>query len=150
MINSIGWIVFGDSIGLGVAQAAGLPFNAKVGRQPHEVEREIASTPGLLIRDCSVILSCGISNNPAGLSHAYAQIALLLEKGAARVVVLGVGPGNDKVDLTGVNDKMRDHIAIACAGQPVLFVGPITNTRDGVHPWSFDQLVDQIEAALTA
>lgn len=144
---SIYTIVFGDSVGLGFAQAAGLLCDCKVGRQPHEVLAAIVAAPSSLIRDRRVILSTGLSNNPDGRSYVETQIRTLLDADASLVVVLGVGPGV----RAGTNEWLEE---IATHYVRTKFAGPLTNTRDdaepkGVHPWSYDQVVDQVEAVLS-
>lgn len=163
MISSISTNVFGDSVGLGFAQAAGLLCDCKVGRQPHEVLAAIMATPANLIRDRRVILSTGLSNNPDGRSFVESQVRALMDCGVSIVVMLGVGPGVG----FGTNEWLADLSANAprlsgvsplplplpMAQRRVKFAGPLVNTRDdaepkGIHPWSYDQVVDQVEAVL--
>lgn len=146
MISSISTIVIGDSIGLGFAQAAGLLCDCKVGRQPHEVFAAIRAMPASLIRDRCVILSTGLSNNSDGRSYVETQIRTLLDADAALVVVLGVGPGV----RVGTNEWLEE---IATHYVRTKFAGSLANTRNdvepkGIHPWSYDQVVDQVEAVI--
>ena len=59
MINSIDFCGFGDSLMLGTAQAALIPYNARIGRQPVEIEAAIAGTDRRFIEGRTVLLSCG-------------------------------------------------------------------------------------------
>lgn len=144
MVNSIDWLAFGDSIALGVAQAAGLPGNAVVGRMPDAVLAAIEGTNWRFVSGRSILLSSGLSNNPDGRSYVEQQIAALQTMDAARIVIIGVGPGV----RAGTNEWLAD--LAKRSGPNVTFVGPLANTRpDGVHPY-YDQLVDQINAVLAA
>lgn len=151
MINSIDWIApGGDSIGLGTAEAAGIPHSCKIGRQPHEVLAAIQSTPASLIRDRRVILSTGLSNNPDGRSFVDDQVRALESRGALIIVLLGVGPGV----RAGTNEWLAgiDH-------ELVLFAGPLappavtmwqTGDQPGIHPVDYSEVVDMINAVLAA
>ena len=142
LINSIEWIAFGDSIALGVAQAAGLLCNAVVGRMPDAVLVAIASTSPEFISGRKVLVSSGLSNNPDGRSYVEQQIVTLLAAEAKRVVLLGVGPAV----RAGTNEWLAD--LATRSGKQVIFAGPLRPVRpDGIHPY-YDQLVDQINAVL--
>jgi hypothetical protein len=162
MINSIEWLVEGDSIGLGVALAAGLPHACKIGRQPHEIAAEIAArTPGCYLQR-SVILSTGLSNNPNGKAHVRPQLEIL-SRYARRIVVLGVGPGNDRVKLDGINDWLATLVADVQAAQAVnawplaYFAGPLAppavgvrmnGAQPGIHAYDYMDIIAQIESVL--
>lgn len=150
MISNLTMIVFGDSLGLGVAQAAGLLCNCKVGRQPREVLDAIMATPANLIRDRRVILSTGLSNNPDGRSCVEAQIRVLLDADASLVVVLGVGP----CVRAGTNEWLEEiathYVRTKFAGPLVLpAVGVRMNgDQPGIHPYDYGDVVVQVEAVL--
>ena len=149
LINGIEWLAFGDSIALGVAQAAGLPCNAVVGRMPDAVQAAIERTEPEFIRGRSVILSTGLSNNPDGKAHVMPQFLALIRAGARMIVVVGMGAGSPEVDwLYGLNDWLTAEIDKAKQPSIIRFAGPLQSVRpDGVHPY-YDQLVDQINAIL--
>lgn len=158
MINSIDWIApGGDSIGAGTAEAAGIPHSCLKDREPHQVLAVIRATPAGLIRDRNVLLSCGISNNPDGRAFVEPQLSELLARGARSIMIIGVGPGNDKVNLTGVNEWLRQVASYEVYDDRVRFAGPLappwvtvwqTGDQPGIHPVFYSEVVDQINAVL--
>lgn len=79
-------LAIGDSIAVGLQ----LPGSAKVGIGPKEVVRRIGMTPLPELHDQVVVLSTGLSNNPAQSSYVLLQMKMLKAAGA-KVVLLGVG-----------------------------------------------------------
>lgn len=153
MINSIDFVAFGDSIALGVAQAAGLPCNAAVGRMPDAVLAAIEGTNWRFIRGRTIVVSSGLSNNPDGRSYVEQQVAALQAAEAARIVIIGVGPGV----RADINPWLAD--LAERSGPQVIFAGPLeppavtvwqTGALPGVHPVDYSEVVDQINAALAA
>lgn len=157
-LRSIRKIVFGDSIGLGYALAVGAPCDCVEGREPREVLAAIrhACTQDALT-GWDVVVSTGMSNNRMGGSYVEEQLRVLLDSGASRIVLLGVGPGDPpKLDFAGINDWLRGLVERSWTYR-VFFAGPLelpaVGTRmnvdpRGVHPYDYLDVAAQVDAVL--
>lgn len=83
-------IAIGDSIACGLKTAGHLQGGCKVGASPMLVAEMVATYPSDLYKDQVVILSCGVSNNPAQIEFCLKDMDFIAEHGG-RIVLLGVG-----------------------------------------------------------
>lgn len=108
---------------------------------PESVLGVIDAIPKERVRGQNVVLSSGVSNNPAQIDSVGQEIASLKEKGAASVTLLGVGT-NAKLD--GVNEKL----AKIAEENKVAFTGPLRKVADdGIHSSDTGDLLRQVREA---
>jgi len=122
-------IAIGDSIAVGL----GLPGSAEIGIGPKAVLQRIAATPLNHLYGKIVILSSGVSNNPADIDYVPVQIEALQAAGA-HVVLLGVG--SHVASLAPLNALLGSYAG--AAGIPFIWGWP------AVHPASYRVLLENL------
>jgi Transglycosylase SLT domain len=121
-------VVIGDSL----ASKGGLGGTGVVGASPQAVLNSInQGNKGGAYRGRDVVLSSGVSNDPAKAEHLTEQLSALDSGEARSVTVVGVGPAIE-AKVPGINARLRQlaedkgaHFVALPSGQ---FAG------DGVHP----------------
>lgn len=125
-------LAIGDSIAVGLR----LPSFAQVGIGPHAVFARIASLPPEALRGRVVVLSTGMSNNPADWKYVPWQLTAL-DAAGARVVVLGVGNEIDQAT------KINEWLGKLAKAHKMIFI----HGWQAVHPESYAELLRYIHAA---
>jgi peptidoglycan L-alanyl-D-glutamate endopeptidase CwlK len=118
----------GDSIAEGLKTAAGGQGDTKVGRSPAQVLQAIQNAPSLSGR--KIVLSTGLSNNPADMSSVSQQFQALRAKGVnpSDISVVGLGSRFNNLNPTLGN---------LVSQQGANFSGGFQAGADGVHPASY-------------
>lgn len=83
-------VVIGDSLACGVLDAGKLYGVCRVGASPKLVNFMLLQYPAEALKGSSVILSCGVSNNPSQIDYCRRDLAYLTANGA-KVIMLGIG-----------------------------------------------------------
>ena len=110
-------------------------FTAGVGDSTTRVAARIASLPKSQIQGQIVFNSTGASNSPDDLAPVAAQLQELHNKGAAQILVPGVGPGVKN------SSKVNTELArIAGENHALFFVPKIKWQKDGIHPASAKEM----------
>ena len=122
----------GDSIAAGTQAANGLDGGGVVGAGPGAVLANIKALPPGQLSGRPVVLSSGVSNNPADIGLVEQQIAALKTAGASDIRLLGVGDAK----FPGVNAQL----AAIAQKDGVTFTGPLQTGADGVHPVNYTGL----------
>ena len=97
-------IVIGDSIACGVKDVGHLRGGCHIGASPLAVLHMVISYPMVGLADQVVVLSSGVSNNPAQVALVRYAVTYLRDH-RAHVVLLGVG---DRLpDSVGLNNALK-------------------------------------------
>lgn len=127
--------VIGDSLAAGIQAVGGYGGGGQVGAKPQQVFTNINSVPDAEIQGRNVVLSTGVSNAPDQIGLVSQQIALLKQKGAANVTVVGVG---NRADLNPLNAQLAQ--IAQQSGASFAAVDPSTLGPDHVHPADYRSL----------
>jgi hypothetical protein len=142
----------GDSIAAHLVRKAGVngrEYNferrddstAVSGYGPTQIQDVIDKMPDEDVKGRNVVLSSGVSNNPAQIDQVARQIQTLKARGAATVTVLGVG---NHPKLAGVNDQL----STIAQENGAAFAGPLAKVADdGIHSKSPPAVLDQARVA---
>ena len=141
-----GWAAIGDSIAVGLADAAGIPRDAIGGTTPEQIYNRVSKRFGDFA-GMNVALAAGSNPNPSALGARQLgfvkQTMEGLKKAGANLVLLGVGRG--VTDAAAVNATLGGFAKEL--GVP--FTGELEGTEGGrVHPRNYNATFGQAKRAL--
>ena len=128
-------LVIGDSIACGIGAAGELETDCKIGLSPKAVYARLLTHSKESLKGRIVILSAGVSNDPAQIEYVAKDLEYLNDAGA-KVVILGVGFVIDGGRINRLLGSYADNYGwIAIAGWTE------------VHPGNYHMVVDFIREA---